>query len=83
MMILILTFSVLIFLFFFSSPDQTIDKVSNFGSHIDTILDCWLLYQVKAFKDPDFVPVFRYFPLWNASADVYFISFPYLFFFYY
>lgn len=57
-------------LFFRQILGTTVCGIVEFGRNIDTIIDCWLLYQMKAFAEPDHPLTLNYFPSWNSSKDV-------------
>lgn len=44
--------------------------IVEFGKHVDTVLDAWLLYQMKSFVNPSHSNKLTYFPSWNDSNDV-------------
>lgn len=54
----------------FSLLGATLCDIVEFGKNIDTVIDCWLLYQMKCFAQPDHPLTLNYFPSWNSSEDV-------------
>lgn len=56
---------------FFSTAYKPISaNIPNFSRHRKIIIDCWLLYNYKNFKDEGKQLRLKYFPLWNTSKEV-------------
>lgn len=49
-------------------------NISDFFNEIDTIIDCWYLYQMKKFKDMNHPLNLNHFPMWSSSNEVCFLN---------
>lgn len=49
---------------------RSLNNISEFHRQRELILDCWMLYLHKNFKNVDHPVELKFFPMWNTSTEV-------------
>lgn len=54
---------------YISKININVPTIPEFEKHVDTVLDCWLLYQMKKFRNIDCHLILHFFPMWNDPKN--------------